>query len=356
MSEDNDESQKTEDPTSKRLDEARKEGQVPKSQEFNHLLMILALTLAVLLFGHHLGKQISSLALPFLESPDQIPTDLGHLLGIAWRMLGVIMLAGAAPLVLALLAAFGASYLQFGLLWSAESMMPSLDKISPLAGFKRIFSLRSVTELIKGILKIGVVAAVVSAFVMPSVGDLHRLIGMDMIQLLAVISDKVHILLIGVFTVMAVIATADILYQRYEYLKNLRMSRQELRDEFKQTEGDPLVKGRLRQLRMERARRRMMGEVPNADVVVTNPTHYAVALKYDQSAMSAPKVVAKGTDKVAQRIREVATDAEVPIIENPPLARGLYAAVAIDQEIPPEYYKAVAELISYIFKLKKRRL
>jgi len=356
MSEDTDDSQKTEDPTSKRLDEARKEGQVPKSQEFNHLLMILALTLAVLLFGQFMGKQIASLALPFIEAPDQIPTDLGHLLSIAWRMLGILLLAGAAPLVLALLAAFGASYLQFGLLWSAQSMMPSLDKISPLAGFKRIFSLRSVTELLKGILKIGIVAAVVGAFVMPNVGDLHRLIGMDMIQLIAVISDKVHVLLIGVFAVMAVIATADILYQRFEYLKNLRMSRQELRDEFKQIEGDPLVKGRLRQLRMERARRRMMGEVPNADVVVTNPTHYAVALKYDQSAMSAPKVVAKGTDKVAQRIREVATEAEVPIIENPPLARGLYAAVAIDQEIPPEYYKAVAELISYIFKLKKRRL
>ena len=348
MSEDNDESQKTEDPTSKRLDEARNEGQVPKSQEFNHLLMILALTLAVLLFGKYLGTEISNLALPFLEAPDQIPTDLGHLLSIAWRMLGILLLAGAAPLVLAFLAAFGASYLQFGLLWSAESMMPSLDKISPLAGFKRIFSLRSVTELIKGILKIGVVAAVVGAFVMPTVGDLHRLIGMDMIQLLAVISDKVHILLIGVFSVMAVIATADILYQRYEHTKNLRMSRQELRDEFKQTEGDPLVKGRLRQLRMERARRRMMGEVPNADVVVTNPTHYAVALKYDQSAMSAPKVVAKGTDKVAQRIREVATEAEVPIIENPPLARGLYAAVAIDQEIPPEYYKAVADRKSVV--------
>ncbi|MDY0870514.1 flagellar biosynthesis protein FlhB [Dongia rigui] len=356
MSEDSDDSQKTEDPTSKRLDEARNEGRVPKSQEFNHLLMILALTLAVLMFGQFAGKQIASVALPFLEAPDQIPTDLGHLLNIAWRTLGLILLAGAAPLVLAFLAAFGASYLQFGLLWSAENLMPSLDKISPMAGFKRIFSLHSVTELIKGIMKIAIVAAVVGAFIMPSVGDLHRLIGMDMVQLMAIINDKMHILLIGVFAVMGVIAGADIFYQRYEYLKGLRMSRQDLRDEYKQTEGDPLVKGRLRQLRMERARRRMMGEVPKADVVVTNPTHYAVALKYDQTAMSAPKVVAKGTDKVALRIREVAEGADVPVIENPPLARGLYAAVEIDQEIPSEYYKAVAELISYIFKLKKRRL
>jgi flagellar biosynthetic protein FlhB len=155
---------------------------------------------------------------------------------------------------------------------------------------------------------------------------------------------------------MGFIAAADIFYQRYEYMKGLRMSHQDLRDEYRQTEGDPLVKGRLRQLRMERARRRMMGEVPTADVVVTNPTHYAVALKYDQNAMAAPKVVAKGVDKVALRIREVAVEADVPVVENPPLARGLYAAVDLDQEIPAEYYKAVAELISYIFKLKKRRL
>lgn len=356
MSQDSDDSQKTEDPTSKRLDEARNEGRVAKSQEFNHLLMILALMLAVLMFGKFIGAQISHVSLPFFEAPDQIPTDLSNLLGLAWRILGLILLAGAAPLVLAFLAAFGASYLQFGLLWSAENLTPSLDKISPLAGIKRIFSLRSVAELLKGVLKIAVVAIVVGSFVMPSIGDLHRLISMDMIQLLAVITDKVHIILIGVFAVMAVIAAADIFYQRFEYMKGMRMSRQELRDEFKQTEGDPLVKGRLRQLRMERARRRMMGEVPKADVVVTNPTHYAVALKYDQSAMSAPRVVAKGADKVALRIREVAKEADVPVIENPPLARGLYAAVEIDQEIPPEYYKTVAELISYIFKLKKRRL
>lgn len=355
MSEDNDDSQKTEDPTSRRLDDARNEGNVAKSQEFSHLLMILAFTLAVLMFGGYTAKSIVDMSLPFLEAPDQIPTDIGHLLNLAWRLFGLVLLAGVAPLVLAFMAAFGASYFQFGLLWSTEHLMPSLEKISPMAGLKRIFSLRSVAELLKGILKIAVVATVVGYFVMPSVGDLHKLIGMDMVQLVAAIHDEVKIVLIGVFAVMGIIAAGDILYQRYEYMKGLRMSRQDLRDEYKQTEGDPLVKGRLRQLRMERARRRMMGEVPNADVVVTNPTHYAVALKYDQFEMSAPKVVAKGADKVAQRIREVAEEADVPIIENPPLARGLYAAVDLDQEIPQEYYKAVAELISYIFKLKRRR-
>lgn len=355
MSDDNDDSQKTEDPTSRRLDEAREEGNVAKSQEFNHVLMILSLTLSVFLFGPHAISEITSLSMPFIAAPDQIPTDLGHLVNMAWRLLGLILLAGLGPLVVAFGAAFGAAYLQFGLLWSAESLTPSLDKISPLAGFKRIFSLRSFTEMVKGVAKLAIVATVVGYFVLPGIGDLHKLIGMEMVQLVAAMQHSVTTVLFGVFVVMAAIAGADMLYQRYEFMKSMRMSRQELRDEYRQTEGDPMIKGRLRQLRMERARRRMMGEVPGADVVVTNPTHYAVALKYEQASMSAPRVVAKGADKMAQRIREVAKEADVPIVENPPLARGLYAAVEIGQEIPSEYYKAVAEVISYIFKLKKRR-
>lgn len=355
MSEDNDDSQKTEDPTSKRLDEARAEGNVPRSQEINHLLMITAFTLAVTLFSAMVAKGIVDISMPFVASPDQVPADLNHLVNTAWHLLGLVLLAGIGPLVIAVIAAFASSYLQFGLLWSGANIMPKLSKISIIAGFGRMFSLRSFTELVKGVIKITIVGVIIGYLVMPSIGELHALIGMDIVQLLAAMRDKVYLILIGVVVIMAVVAAADYLYQRYEYMKGLRMSRQELKDEFKQTEGDPLVKGRLRQLRMERARRRMMGEVPKADVVVTNPTHFAVALKYSQLEMAAPKVVAKGADKVAQRIREVAKEADVPIVENPPLARGLYAAVEIDQEIPAEYYKAVAELISYVYKLKKRR-
>lgn len=355
MSDDNDDSQKTEDPTGKRLDDARTEGNVAKSQEVGHLLMITAFTLGVILFSAMVARGILDISLPFLANPDKVPSDLNHLIATAWHLLGLILLAGIGPLILAVMAAFGSSYLQFGLLWSGANLMPKLSKISPLAGFKRMFSLRSVTELLKGVLKLAIVAAIIGYLVMPSVGDLHELIGMEIVQLLAKMRDIVYVVLIGVVVVMAVVAAADVLYQRFEYIKGLRMSRQELKDEYKQTEGDPLVKGRLRQLRMERARRRMMGEVPKADVVVTNPTHFAVALKYSQLEMSAPKVVAKGADKVALRIREVAAEADVPIVENPPLARGLYAAVELDQEIPAEYYKAVAELISYVYKLKRRR-
>jgi flagellar biosynthetic protein FlhB len=350
-----DASQKTEDPTGRRLQEARDQGQVAKSQEVNNLLMILALTISVVVFGGSMARDIVNLSLPFIETPDMVPTDIGHLTTMGWKLLGMILLAGAAPLVLALFAAFGAGYLQFGLLLSGEQLTPSLEKISPLAGLKRIFSMRSLSDFLKGLLKIALVGGIVYMVITPSVGDLHKLIGMEVVQLLGVIVKLLNRLLFTVFAAMVVIALLDVLYQRYEHIKGLRMSRQEIKDEMRESEGDPMVKGRLRQLRMERARKRMMAEVPKADVVVTNPTHYAVALKYD-AQMASPKVVAKGVDKVAQKIREIAAENDVPVVENPPLARGLYAAIDIDQEITPEFYKAVAEVIGYIYRLKRKKL
>ncbi|HEY4162849.1 MAG TPA: flagellar type III secretion system protein FlhB, partial [Dongiaceae bacterium] len=256
----------------------------------------------------------------------------------------------------AVIAAIGAGYLQFGLILSLDQLMPDLGKLSPLAGLKRMFSVRSFSELLKGLIKIAIVTCIALSILTPSVGDLHHLVGMEAVQILGRIGELINHLLIAVLSSMIAIALADIVYQRYEHTKNLRMSRQELKDEQRESEGDPLVKGRLRQLRMERARKRMMAEVPKADVVVTNPTHYAVALRYEQLEMASPRVVAKGVDRVAQRIREVAQEAGVPIIENPPLARGLYASVDIDQEISPEFYKAVAEVIGYVYRLKRRKL
>jgi flagellar biosynthetic protein FlhB len=350
-----DDSQKTEDPTSKRLDDARKSGQVANSREVNNLFMMLALTLSVAMFGSSIALDIKNMILPFIEAPDQVPTDIGHLQMLGWRFLGHLLMIGIVPLILALFAAFGSSYLQFGLLVSAEHLMPSLDKISPFKGFGRIFSMRSLTEFLKGLLKIAIVGSVASSLLLPAVRDVHHLIGLEAIQILVTIKSLVVHLLIGVLSVIFAITVFDFFYQRFQHNRSLRMSRQELKDEYRDTEGDPLVKGKLRQLRMERAKRRMMAEVPKSDVVVTNPTHFAVCLKYDQATMSAPRVIAKGIDRAAQRIREIAKENDIPIIENPPLARGLHASVEIDQEIPPEFYKAVAEVISYIMKLRRGR-
>jgi flagellar biosynthetic protein FlhB len=356
MAEEQDDSQKTEDPTSRRLDQARDRGQVANSREVNNLLMLTVFAISVLLFGGTAASALYQASMPFIEAPDLIPADFGHLIDIGWKLLGVLLLAGIIPLVLAVAAAVGAGYLQFGLIFSADSITPKLDKISPLAGLKRMFSMRSLAEFVRGLLKIAVVAAVALFLIVPEVAYLNKLIGMEMIQLLGETEALLAKLLIGVVAIVAAIATIDVIYQRMQHLREMRMSRQEIKDEFKETEGDPLIKGRLRQLRMERTRRRMMAQVPQSDVVVTNPTHYAVALKYDPDNMAAPKMMAKGVDKVAQKIREIAKEHGIPVIENPPLARGLYAAVEVDQEVTPEFYKAVAEVISYIFKLKRRRL
>jgi flagellar biosynthesis protein FlhB len=356
MAEEQDDSQKTEDPTSRRLDEARNRGQVANSREVNNLLMLGVFSLSVLFFGGPAAGALYKASLPFIESPDLVPADFGHLVQLGWKLLGVLLMAGAVPLVLAVIAAIGAGYLQFGLVWSADGITPKLDKISPLAGLKRMFSMRSLAEFVRGLLKLAVVGSVAMFLILPEVAHLNKLIGMEMIQLLGETKALLAKLLIGVVSIVAAIATIDVIYQRMQHLREMRMSRQEIKDEFKETEGDPLIKGRLRQLRMERTRRRMMAQVPQSDVVVTNPTHYAVALKYDPGSMAAPKMMAKGVDKVAQKIREIAKEHGIPVVENPPLARGLFAAVEVDQEVTPEFYKAVAEVISYIFKLKKRRL
>lgn len=350
-----DDSQKTEEPTGKRLDDARKEGNVANSREVNNLLMLMALTLSVSMFGPSMASDLKNLLLPFIESPDQIPTDIGQLQMLGWRFLMRILMIGIVPLILALAGAFGSSYLQFGLLWSPSHIMPSLDKISPLSGFGRIFSIRSVVEFLKSLLKIIIVGAVAGSLLISAFHDVNRLIGLEPIQMLDKIQNLIIHMLFSVLMVVFGLAIFDVFYQRFQHTRKLRMSRQEIKDEFRNSEGDPIVKGRLRQLRMERARRRMMAAVPQADVVVTNPTHYAVALKYDSATMGAPRVIAKGIDKTAQKIREIAKESEIPVVENPPLARGLHAAVEIDQEIPPEFYKAVAEVISYIMKLRRGR-
>ncbi len=356
MAEETDDSQKTEDPTSKRLDEARSRGQVANSREVNNLLMLGVFSLSVLMFARPAAVALWDATLPFIEQPDLVAADFDHLIQIAWKMLGMLLLAGAVPLVLAFLAALGAGYLQFGLIWSMDAIVPKLEKISPLSGLKRMFSARSLAEFVRGLLKIAIVGAVAGLLIVPEVAHLNKLIGMEMVQLLGETKALLAKLLIGVVSIVAIITAIDVIYQRMQHMREMRMSRQELKEEYKETEGDPLVKGRLRQLRMERTKRRMMAQVPKSDVVVTNPTHFAVALKYDQATMAAPKVMAKGVDKAAQRIRELAKEHDIPIVENPPLARGLYAACDIDEEVTPEFYKAVAEVISYIFRLKRRRL
>jgi flagellar biosynthesis protein FlhB len=233
-------------------------------------------------------------------------------------------------------------------------MKPNLNKLNPLPAFTRLFSMQNGLELIKGLVKMAVVGIVCFIILKPMMISVEHYAGMPMEVLLTEIQYLVVKLFLWVTIIIFFLAAGDFLYQRFQYAKKMRMSKHDQKEEYKQQEGDPIVKGRLRQMRFDKARRRMMQAVPKADVVVTNPTHFAVALKYDQSANSAPVVLAKGADAVAAKIREIAKENNIPLVENPPLARALYATVEIDQEIPPEHYKAMAEVISYVFKLKNR--
>lgn len=354
MAEDNqDDSQKTEEPTQRRLEQAREKGQVAKSQEVTHWFMILAAALLIGVFGKTFTEGVATSLYKLIEQAHSIRVDgSGALRSILMETFTQLGLAILLPVAVVLLAAFTAGFIQNGLVFSTESITPKLSKLSLVKGLKRLFSNRSLVEFVKGILKITIVAAVIMLLLWPEREVIFAVTSMDAAQFMGVLQALAVRVLIGVLSIMTLIAAVDFLYQKQQHTKELRMSKQDLKDEFKQSEGDPMVKARLRQIRTERARRRMMAAVPDADVVVTNPTHYAVALKYDHDTMDTPVLLAKGIDAIAFRIREVAEEHDIPVVENPPVARALYDNVDLDQPIPPEHYKAVAEIIGYVMRLK----
>lgn len=350
---DTDESQKTEEPTPKKLEETRKKGQVPLSREMNNLIVLLAATIVVVGMGQSVMGNLAELLRLIFDNAHQIGSVSGRGYGEVLKRLYFDVLAIiAVPIIFLMAAAFLAPFVQIGPLIAPESIKPSLSKISPISGFGRLFSMRSLFEFVKGILKIAIVGTVGFIILYPYYGNVDHFVGLPIGFMLTELRSLFLRLMIGVLVVLFILAIIDVVYQRMEHLKKIRMSRQEIKDEYKQTEGDPHMRARLRQLRMERSRQRMIQAVPTADVIITNPTHFAIALKYDPEQMDAPVCVAKGVDAVALRIREVANENKITIVENRPLARALYDTVEIDDMIPEEHYKAVAEVISFVFRLK----
>jgi flagellar biosynthetic protein FlhB len=352
MAEQQDDAAKTEEPTPKRLQTAREKGQVAVSQEVKNWAMLLGAAFGLAVLAPGIMHGVTATAFKFLESPHAFSLDVenmqealsGLLLDIGWAVAPIVGLM----VVLAIAANVG----QVGFLWAPTKIAPQLEKISLIKGIQRLFSLRTVVEFLKGLAKLVAVAAVAFGLVLSAMKDIELIPSFALGQILDRVQLVAILLTVGTVTVMTVIAVLDYAFQRHSFIKQMRMTKQEVRDEHKQAEGDPQIKARIRRLRMERAQKRMMAAVPEADVVITNPTHFAVALAYEMEAMSAPKLVAKGVDVLAQRIREVAEENEVPLVENPPLARALYASVELDQEIPPEHYQAVAQVIGYVMRLK----
>lgn len=356
MSEADDDASKTEDPSERKLGEARGKGQIWQSKEVGHWFMFLAMVMILAFMGNGIAQGVSKAVVPFLEKIDQIPVDPGNvgrlLVDTSWEVLKPLIF----PLFILIVVSIIPTVVQTGFLFTAESIKPKLEKLNPLTGLKRIFSLASAVETGKNLIKLAIVGSIVFWILKPELSRVDQLVGLDLLDAMAELKDQTVQLLAGVLAIMLVLAAGDIAYQRFTYMKKMRMSKQDVKEEYKQAEGDPMVKMRLRQIRMERSRRRMMASVPKATVVVTNPTHYAVALQYEPDSMPAPKLVAKGADLVAKKIRELAEEHDVPIVENPPVARALFASMEIDEVIPPEHFKAVAEIISFVFKLKKRAI
>jgi flagellar biosynthetic protein FlhB len=353
MAEDSqDQSQKTEDPTEKKLQDSHDKGQVAVSREVNHWFIILGSTISIMALAPMVMSDLSDLLLKFIEQPHAIALDQVAFTQVIDDVVLGAILAVLPVLLLLMLVAFAAGIVQNGFIFSTEQIKPKFDKISPKAGLKRLFSVKSVVEFLKGVAKLSIVASVCVGVLSPHFAGFERMPTMEITDSVNVMHGLVIRLMVGVLAIVSLIALLDFLFQRFQHAKQMKMSRQDIKDEMKQSEGDPQIRGRLRQIRRERAQRRMMQSVPQASVVVTNPTHFAVALKYDMGDMNAPSLVAKGADHVAAKIREIAEEHNIPIVESPPLARALFAGVEIGEEIPTEHYKAVAEIIGYVLRLK----
>src|SRR4051812_5880077 len=350
MADDNDD--KTEDPTQKRLDDANAKGDVAKSQEVNTWFVIAGATLVLSTFSGSMGGGILMPLRNLVANSWMIRTDGPNLLALAQSLEYALIAAIGVPLLMLMLAAIAGNMIQHRLVWSAESLKPKFSKVSPGAGFKRVFGKQALANFAKGVFKVLALGAVMTAVLWPERHRLEAFVRFDPAAIMGASTGLTVQLMGAVVAMLAAVAIADYFFQYRQWFERQKMSLQEMKEEFKQSEGDPHVKGRIRQLRQARMKKRMMAAVPKASVVITNPTHYAVALKYERG-MSAPICLAKGVDSLAFKIRQVAGEHDVPIIENVSLARALYAAVDIDDEIPVEHYHAVAEVIGYVMGLKR---
>jgi len=349
---DEDDASKTEDPSDKKLGDARKKGQVASSQEVKNFAILIAATIALMVIAPSMANNLRISMRPFIEHPHAFQTDFESLRTVFLNVVLDMAWVTAPVFGLLIIAALFSNFAQSGLIWAVEKIAPDISKLSLKKGIKRMFGVNATVEFLKGIMKLLVVGLVAFGMALPMLDDIQLLPQVDFLFSLDRIHQIAVLLASGTVAVMSVIAGLDFAYQKYKHSKEMRMTKQEVKDEQKQSEGDPAVKGRIRQIRMDRARQRMMDSVPDADVVITNPTHYAVALKYDMEVMAAPKLVAKGVDHLAFRIRDMAEELDIPLVENPPLARALYAAVEIDEEIPADHFQAVAEVIGYVMRLR----
>jgi flagellar biosynthetic protein FlhB len=354
MSDDTEESSKTEDPSAKRLEDAHKRGDVVKSQEVTTWFTLGGAALILATMGPMTSTSLMTSLRDVLANADRFDIGGAAFGSFFWGLASSILVVAILPMALMTAFAVAGNLLQHRPLISIDPIIPKFSKVSPLSGAQRLLSREALVNFVKGLVKLGVVGAVMFYVMWPERNRLETMITAGPEEILQNTMQLGLKLMWSTLAAVTLIALADFVYQRQRWWAKHKMTLQEVRDEFKQMEGDPKIKGRVRQIRLERSRKRMMSAVPAATVIITNPTHYAVALKYDRS-MGAPLCVAKGMDAIALKIRSVAEENDVPIIENPPLARALYASVEIDETIPNDHFKAVAQVIGYVMRLKSKQ-
>lgn len=354
MADDEDKSSKTEEPSERKLTKAKEQGNVPKSREVNNFFVLSGILLALIttlrLAWERLlnlfGDSFSQLGFRRLSDKSMV----GDSMLFMTLELGQVL---APTFVLLVVFAYAGGFIQNGFILSVEPIKPKLSKISLVKGLERMFSIKSLAEFLKSLVKMLVVGAAIYFVLLAHTEEFMTLIDKSVMDLAVTVEIVTIRILLAVLSIVLILAVADFMFQKSQYTIEQRMSRKELKDEYKNTEGDPHIKGRQRQIRMDRARARMMQEIPTADVVVTNPTHYAVAMRYDKEKEQAPRIVAMGVDNVAMRIREIAKENDIPLYEDPPLARKLFAEAEINEEIPLDLYEAVAKVVAFIYALKR---
>jgi flagellar biosynthetic protein FlhB len=336
------------------LQQARERGEVVKTPDLASLASLAAAASVAAMAGSGLCSNMVMALRPFLATPDSMSLSGQGGVNVFYTAIMAAAPAMAAVLLAACAAGIAANLLQTGFMFTPEKLAFDTSKLSPAAGFSRLFGLDGAAQFVKSLVKVSLTGLLAWWVLKPHVPELENLSAMEPIAMLAFATDILRRLVFAVATFLLLIAGADWFWQRQRFMSKMRMTKEEVKEDFKQTEGDPHVKARQKQLRNERARRRMIQAVPDATVVVMNPTHYAVALKYDAEETPAPMCVAKGMDSLALKIREIAEQAGVPVIEDPPLARALYAAVDVAEVIPPAHYEAVAKIIGFILSKGRR--
>lgn len=347
--------EKTEKATPKKRQDARKKGQVIKSQDVTSAIVMLMVFIFLFFFAGSLRDELLAFFRQTFIHNIRIETlTIDSVMHLFIETLIQMAFIIVPIMAIAVVGALAGNFLQFGFLFTLEPMKFDLKKMDPIKGLKRMFSVKAIVELLKSVLKIGFIGSVTTIIIWTNLPEVLALSFKSPWMTLITVGKLVGIMGIAASLVLLCVSILDWMYQKFDYEKNLKMSKQDIKDEYKNSEGDPLIKSKIKQRQREMAMRRMMSEIPSADVVITNPTHYAIALKYDEENMDAPRVIAKGTDFIAQKIKLIAKEHDVIMVENRPLARAMYDQVEIGDPVPEEFFKAVAEILAYVYRIKRK--